>query len=120
MLRAWSQTVGVREFNQQVGSDPLGILEGRDDRFLSRRKTSDEHDWIPGDWGYIANTNPETMNRPGLEGENVIALYGGVLWGHIPGTKERLLEEWTAFITKWPGTPVLQSYRDYPNIGLEP
>jgi len=76
--------------------------------------------WIPGDWGYIDNTDPNAAS--GQEGENVIYLgkdpglneglftldnlefrQNARFWGHViaVGDRIRTLEQWFAFVESW-------------------
>jgi hypothetical protein len=81
--------------------------------------------WIPGDWGYIKNTNwrQGTWSR-GLEGENIIRVFRGFFWGHPVGVKP--LAEWLNVISGWTsndgtttGSPRVLVEVKYPSTGLE-
>jgi RHS repeat-associated protein len=81
--------------------------------------------WIPGDWGYIENTNwrQGTWSR-GLEGENIIRVFRGNFWGHPVGVKP--LAEWLNVISGWTsndgtttGSPRVLVEVKYPSTGLE-
>jgi RHS repeat-associated protein len=100
-------------------------------------------DWVPGDWGYIANNNPPEVPLkvkranyrryyfPGQEGENIVYLGNDRYWGHGGGILP--LRRWIEKISMWFGptqtayrhiarpTPgVLLDYRRYPLQGLVP
>jgi hypothetical protein len=69
--------------------------------------------FIPGDSGYIANTNhkfhfPNTGmdNRPFTPGENISYLGNNIFFGHIPGevnNKYKSLSNWEKFVDGWGG-----------------
>jgi hypothetical protein len=75
-----------------------------------------DYDWIPGDWGYIANSNVKP-GHPGEEGQNLIYLGGGLFWGAIAGKTTRTMKEWLAQVNSW-GVAQLQSWRKRPILGV--
>ena len=101
-------------------------------------------DWVPGDWGYVANNNPQTVPleekannpglyyRPGYEGENVIYVGKELWWGHISSdVTYKSMGEWRRMMQnpEWAGVgqdttkvPLVQgelmTYRWYPQLGL--
>jgi hypothetical protein len=79
-------------------------------------------DWVPGDWGYIKNTQfVPGSTAVGLEGENLIYTGGQQFWGHFSGTNTyRTLDQWIAEVMSWntPGGAALRDYRKRPSRGL--
>jgi len=73
--------------------------------------------WIPGDWGYITNSDPNP--KPYLEGENIIYVGGqagtipagnfdlqfkdfyknAIFWGH--GGGQQTFEQWYKKVDDW-------------------
>jgi hypothetical protein len=77
-------------------------------------------DWIPGDWGYIANTNfPSAGGTAGLEGENIIYTGKDKFWGHFgPGIEYKTLAEWFDQVKSWNGGARTEDTRRRPTTGL--
>lgn len=81
-----------------------------------------KNDWIPGDWGYIENKDPNPAL--GLEGENIVYVGEnlGDFWGHLPGDNSlRRLDEWMDQVNNWSdrqNSAKLQPTRNRPTIGL--
>jgi hypothetical protein len=77
-------------------------------------------DWIPGDWGYIANTGTATP-APGQEGENIVCLGNRLFWAHWnPSRPIQSLEELFDMVKGWNGSAELVTERSYPAVGLKP
>ena len=89
--------------------------------------------WIPGDAGYIENTNfnPNTWDA-GYEGENIIYVGDDMFWGHISNNNDykRLdgptNDFWTGLISNWTssdgtqqGKALVQKDVKYPGNGLD-
>ena len=95
-------------------------MEGGSGSPLTRDTGVADTDWVPGDWGYIKNTN--FTNDPkdiGLEGENLINVGFGQFWGHFTGTNTyRTLDEWFKEVEKWHGGASILTHRDRPSKGL--
>jgi len=122
-LRAASIVMGQQSFDALVQDQPFLNLR----RISALYAQPDPYVWVPGDAGYIDNTEENS----GLEdGENVIYVGGeegegcfvrgggmmstGRFWGHHPGIKERTLEEWFAeIIIGWGGVPEVYPSRRY-------
>jgi len=76
-----------------------------------------DHDWIPGDWGYIENPKVKS-GHPGQEGQNLIYLGRGQFWGAIDGKTTRTMKEWLAQVYSWDGVANLLSWRKRPILGV--
>ena len=77
----------------------------------------DRGDWIPGDWGFIQNTN-HNPGEVGYEGENIIYLGNDQYWGLITeGSRVGTLGSWEMFIQTW-GAAKLQPTRKWPTVGM--
>jgi len=76
-----------------------------------------DHDWIPGDWGYIENPKVKP-GHPGQEGQNLIYLGRGQFWGAIDGKTTRTMKEWLAQVYSWDGVANLLSWRKRPILGV--
>jgi hypothetical protein len=97
------------------------------------QKGSDLLDWVPGDWGHIANQCPHPPNG-GFEGENIIYVgHDKGFWGHFTDKNTyNSLAGWQAEVAKWgmrfakagevcpPPDPVVDDKRGYPDAGLIP
>ncbi len=64
--------------------------------------------FIPGDRGYIYNLKHEkyggTLDKVGIEGENLIYMGNNLFYGHIDrasGRRFRSLHDWTKFVNGW-------------------
>jgi hypothetical protein len=100
-------------------------------------------DWIPGDWGYIANRPDGIRDTKGLagveleraqaanaalaetrrqfqEGENIVYLGDGQFWGwFVSAAKTHKMEEWEAEVETWPaGSAVRVDIRTVADVGL--
>ncbi|MGB8909995.1 MAG: DUF4157 domain-containing protein [Candidatus Cybelea sp.] len=77
-------------------------------------------DWIPGDWGYITNTNfPASGGSVGLEGENIIYNGKDLFWGHFgPGNEYKTLADWFDEVKSWDGGARTETHRQRPAVGL--
>ena len=121
-----SQAVGKEDFNK-YGSPGWGYVAKQ---FIAGANVSDKwNDWIPGDVGYIDNTDPAA--GPLTTGENIIYLGDHKYWGHVP-TPPSIMPlggnssspndgTWFGRIMGWnegSGKPVVGSNRQYPNVGL--
>jgi hypothetical protein len=83
------------------------------------KPSSDSADWVPGDAGYIENTNFQAGSDIGVLGENIIYTGNDMFWGHVPGSVTyRTLNDWTAFVQRWNGGAKLDSKRELPATGL--
>lgn len=79
-------------------------------------------DWIPGEAGWIKNTNFPTDGTgvPGLEGENLIYTGNDKFWGHFTAKNEyKSLQEWFDQVEGWDGAAAIQTYRTRPVLGLK-
>lgn len=78
-----------------------------------------EHDWVPGDWGYLENTGYKPgKSMMGHEGQNMIYLSDGKYWGHPSGVKT--IPGWKSHIRIWDKADAkLQDWRRYPAVGLD-
>ena len=83
------------------------------------KPSSDINDWVPGEAGYIENTNYPPGGGIGVLGENLIYTGNGKFWGHLPGTDTyRTLPEWIKEVHSWhQGAKVLEK-RELPATGL--
>ncbi|CAH1087678.1 eCIS core domain-containing protein [Candidatus Nitrotoga sp. 1052] len=83
------------------------------------KPSSDMNDWVPGEAGYIENTNYPPGGGIGVLGENLIYTGNGKFWGHLPGTDTyRTLPEWIKEVHSWhKGAKVLDK-RELPATGL--
>lgn len=62
------------------GSEPMSEMRPEDDdnmivkegKYLDRALGVPANNWIPGDWGWIKNTDPKSYEYAGLEGSNTI------------------------------------------------
>jgi hypothetical protein len=80
-----------------------------------------EDEWIPGDWGWIKNTNfPTTGGIPGREGENLIYVGQDIYWGHTTDKNAyKTFEQWLELVNSWNNNGAqLQDWRNYPTNGL--
>lgn len=76
-------------------------------------------DWIPGDWGYIKNTNFPASGTIGMEGENLIYTGNGKFWGHLgPGLDYRTLDDWFKEVEGWNKGAKIEPLRRRPTVGL--
>lgn len=81
--------------------------------------TSDDHDWVPGEDGYIENTGWDGRNE-GIAGENIIYMGGKGFWGHFPsGAAIRPYTEWFEIVKDWNGGAKLTKDRNYPSTGMK-
>ena len=78
-----------------------------------------DSDWVPGDWGYIKNTN--FPGHPvGREGENLINVSPGRFWGHITKTNTyKSISAWMNKVKGWHGAAKLLKWRKRPKTGLD-
>ena len=90
---------------------------GKSDTFEDT--TTDDHDWIPGESGYIENPGWNGQDN-GLAGENIIYVGGKRFWGHFEDAVAiRPYTDWAADVKSWNKTePVLAKDRTYPEKGL--
>ncbi len=83
-------------------------------------KTTTFTDWVPGDWGYVANTHaPQT---DGEEGENFVYKGMDKFWAHSgDGNTTKTLQEILDMVAGWnsAGTAILSGRRSYPRAGLK-
>ena len=97
-------------------------MKGGSNADLLNGTSSDITDWIPGDWGYIENTNFAASNIPGLEGENLIYVGKDKFWGHFnPGNTYDTLDGWVKEVNSFDnnkGKALILSQRIIPNAGL--
>jgi RHS repeat-associated protein len=92
------------------------------DTLMRNDSSDDKNDWIPGDWGWIMNTNfKQGRDTPGLEGENIIYTGGGQFWGHFgPGNTYQSLDDWMKDVRSWPNAASkLGTRRTGPSVGLQ-
>jgi RHS repeat-associated protein len=119
MLRGISLALGKEDFNSAAKAG----------RVLTKRSVRDlEHDWIPGDWGYIRNPSRDER-EDAREGENIIYLGRDQFWGHggDPPIQElgtvqgnRGGTGWLGVVNSWGRRPaILEPDRAYPSLGLD-
>ncbi len=78
-----------------------------------------DQDWVPGDWGYIKNTNFPGFPI-GREGENIINVSTGLFWGHLSKTNTyRSINAWHKIVKAWHGAAKLLKWRKRPKVGLD-
>ena len=84
--------------------------------------STEETDWIPGDWGYIENVDFPVGGTLGLEGENLIYVGNDMFWGHFgPGIEYKTLGDWLLSVDNFPGPSFgsLDPQRNSTKVGLE-
>lgn len=106
----------------QLATELTLIAGGRSP--IKRTTGSVDEDWVPGDSGYLKNTEfPAFGAEPGTRGENIIYTGQDKFWGHYnPGLEYKTLLEWFDEIKSWnngTGRAELSSQRNYPSAGLE-
>jgi hypothetical protein len=98
-------------------------MQGGSNSALQDGTSGDITDWIPGDWGYIENTNFAASNIPGLEGENLIYVGKDKFWGHFnPGNTYDTLDGWVKEVNSFDhnkGKALILSQRTIPTAGLQ-
>jgi len=83
------------------------------------RKTTDDHDWVPGEDGYIENTGWNGTDE-GIEGENIIYMGAKKFWGHFPNEAAiKTYKEWFNIVKGWNGSAKLTKDRNYPSTGMK-
>lgn len=123
------QYKAMEDLNLQPGKYAIGceaaakftMMGGSKSELRSHYKTPD-HEWIPGDMGYIKNVNfPPTGGTPGHEGENIIYVGQNLYWGHISQENTyKTLEQWMALVNSWNNDgAVIQDWRTFPITGLD-
>lgn len=81
--------------------------------------TSDDHDWVPGEDGYIENTGWNGRDA-GLEGENIIYMGGKMYWGHFSNALSvQPYTKWFELVKSWDGGAKLTKDRNYPSTGMK-
>jgi hypothetical protein len=92
-------------------------VEGGGDSREVEQTVSDDHDWIPGESGYIKNLAYD--GRPGLEGENIIYVGGREFWGHFAAEIAiKPYQQWFETVSLWNGSAQLDPTRNWPGKGL--
>lgn len=120
------EALGNQEFDKRVGQYPSpqfpGWPYGKAFKVLKvaivKGAGDEKHvKWIPGDWGYITNSDPNP--KPYLEGENIIYVGGqagtitagnfdlqfkdfyknAIFWGH--GGAQQTFEQWYIKVDGW-------------------
>jgi len=97
----------------------ITMLAGSGFANLKKDSGVGDSDWVPGDWGYIKNTN--FPGHPvGQEGENLINVSPGRFWGHITKTNTyKSISAWMNKVKGWHGAAKLLKWRKRPKTGLE-
>jgi len=97
----------------------ITMLAGSGFSDLTKDRGVDDQDWVPGDWGYIKNTN--FRGSPvGQEGENLINVSPNKFWGHLSKTNTyRSIGGWMNKVKAWHGAAKLLKWRKRPKRGLE-
>jgi hypothetical protein len=118
MLGGIVNALGKEKSNKVLGSNPMGNRR----LVIRRSKQVANEDWIPGDWGYIENTAPQSEVKRGRAGENIVYLGGNKFWGHVSKDLTiRSLAEWVAEVREWnKKDPKVENVRDEPSVGLKP
>jgi hypothetical protein len=81
--------------------------------------TTDDHDWVPGEDGYIENTGWNGSDA-GLEGENIIYMGGKMYWGHFGNTLSiQPYTKWFELVNGWNNGAKLTQDRNYPSTGMK-
>ncbi|MGD9535600.1 MAG: DUF4157 domain-containing protein [Alphaproteobacteria bacterium] len=81
--------------------------------------SSDEGDWVPGDAGYVKNTNFPQGKDIAYLGENIIYTGEGKFWGHLSDQNTyRTLDEWKKKVESWDGGSSVDTERELPTKGL--
>ena len=81
--------------------------------------TTDDHDWVPGDDGYIENVNWKKKDEA-IMGENIIYMGGKRFWGHYPNTPAvQTFKFWFDKVKSWDGRAKLTKDRNHPSNGLK-
>ena len=93
------------------------MLAGSDFDQIVQDDNVRDGDWIPGDWGYIKNPDPNPS--AGEEGQNMIYLGRGKFWGIASGATIRTLKEWYEHVESWDGKADLKNWRRRPSYELK-
>lgn len=131
--RGAAHALGKPVFDARVGRRPYDKSWDVVQRGVSQPNGgSNDHannaKWIPGDWGYIDNTDPAAGGL--ITGENVIYMGGcfdtdlgdfkdnADFWGHVGANPVKKFKAWITTVEGWDGnanngSAKILSYRDY-------
>ncbi|WP_238366297.1 eCIS core domain-containing protein [Mesobacterium pallidum] len=129
--KAWEKTkTGLRPYTAACFITTATVMYGAGGKlqekhvdpgiFTDVRKNPAWHEWVPGDWGYVKNTDPKPAL--GLEGENIIYMGKDKFWAHFdPGKRFHSLNDLASMVAGWNAddTFILETRRRYPLAGLK-
>lgn len=73
----------------------------KDGRLFDRQFNVPWNHWVPGDWGWIKNTDPKSSEELGSEGCNIIYAGGGMFVNYYPERPPKTLDESIRRVYGW-------------------
>jgi hypothetical protein len=69
--------------------------------FLARHVNVPWNHWVPGDWGWIKNTDPKSSEEFGSEGSNIIYAGGGLFLNYYHNHQKKNLDQLLKRVYGW-------------------